>query len=438
MSTELAVLLQSEEVGRLRRNARGRIDFTYTDEWRTATDSYPLSLSMPLASARHGPDVVEPFLWNLLPDNETVLARWGQRFGVSARNIFDLLQHVGEDLAGAVQVVRLDRLPELTVVGPEEIEWITEADVARRLKELREDVAAWRLPRDTGQFSLAGAQPKTALLERGGRWGVPRGRTPTTHILKPPTGEWGGFAQNEHFCLRLGARLSLPVARSRIRTFEGEVAIVVERYDRIQLGDRLIRVHQEDLCQSLGVHPANKYENEGGPGVREVVGVLRTHSTSPDEDVRTFLDALALNWLIGGTDAHAKNFSLLLGAGGKSRLAPVYDVVSRMPYDPWHPNELRLAMRIGGEYVLGRIHPREWRDLAEQLRIPARQIADRIIEIAEGLPEALHATHEEIRTQGLEDTVLDRLVKRVAARAEREAGVFRDSLTKVFVDAGTQ
>ncbi len=437
MTDQLVVLLQGHEVGRLRRNTRGRIGFTYADGWRGAQDGYPLSLSMPLAAGDHSPDVVEPFLWNLLPDNETVLARWGTRFGVSARNIFELLKHVGEDLAGAVQIVPPDRLPELTAGGPDEIAWLTEADVAMRLRALREDAGAGRLPRDSGQFSLAGAQPKTALLERGGRWGVPRGRTPTTHILKPPTGDWRGFVENEHFCLRLARHLGLPVAASRVQRFDGEIAIVVERYDRIPIGDRIVRIHQEDLCQSLGVRPTNKYENEGGPGVREVVELLRTHSSSPEDDIQTFLDALALNWLIGGTDAHAKNFSVLLDAGGKTRLAPLYDIVSRMPYDPWHPNELRLAMRIGGEYVLGRIHPRRWEALAVQIKRPATQVWQRVLRIAEALPTALCRTTEEVRAQGLEDPVIDRLVQRAATRAEREAGVLRQSLQIAGVGAAS-
>ncbi len=431
MSDELAVLLQSRLVGSLERGPRGRLAFSYSGTWRESADAYPLSLSMPLAAARHGPDVTEPFLWNLLPDSETVLARWGQQFGVSPRNIFELLKHVGEDLAGAVQVVPPDHLDRVAGHGPDEVDWITESDVAARLHALRQDAAAWRLPRDSGQFSLAGAQPKTALLQRDGRWGIPRGRTPTTHILKPPTGEWGGFAQNEHFCLRLAQKLGLPVATSRVQRFDEELAIVVERYDRLPVGDRIVRVHQEDLCQSLGVHPAVKYQSEGGPGVPEVVEALRTYSSSSEEDVQTFLDALGLNWLIGGTDAHAKNFSVLIGSRARVRLAPLYDIVSRIPYDPWHPNELRLAMRIGDEYLLGRIHPRQWEKLAQQIDRPTTAVWQRVLDVAVAIPDALRKTEEEVKQQGLDDAVLDRLVQRVAQRAAREATVLEQALGNV-------
>src|SRR5262249_18335136 len=152
------------------------------------------------------------FLWGLLPDNEFVLDRWARRFQVSARNVFALISHVGEDCAGAVQFVTRERLGAVQSGDSDNIDWLDEAGLAQRLRILHEDHAAWRLPRDTGQFSLAGAQPKTALFFQEGRWGIPSGRVPTTHILKPPTGRFDGHAENEHVCLALARALGLPAA----------------------------------------------------------------------------------------------------------------------------------------------------------------------------------------------------------------------------------
>jgi serine/threonine-protein kinase HipA len=197
---------------------------------------------------------------------------------------------------------------------------------------LRADHAAWRLPRDTGQFSLAGAQPKTALLFQNGRWGIPSGRLPTTHILKPPTGRFDGHAENEHICLMLARNLGLPTAQSKVMRFKDEIAIVIERYDRQQKGNDIVRVHQEDMCQAFGIMPTKKYQNEGGPSAFNIAELLRTYSTDRQEDLDTFIAALAFNWLIAGTDAHAKNFSLLISSR-RVRLAPLYDVASILPYD---------------------------------------------------------------------------------------------------------
>ena len=182
MTGELVALLGGKEVGRVRRDRRGRLKFVYDRTWREAPGAYPLSLSMPLAAEEHGPAAIEAFLWGLLPDNELVLQRWARKFQVSARSAFALISQVGEDCAGAVQLVLPERLQAVLSGSQDEVEWLDEHDIAERLRTLRKDHAAWRLPRDTGQFSLAGAQPKTALLLDNERWGIPCGRIPTTHI----------------------------------------------------------------------------------------------------------------------------------------------------------------------------------------------------------------------------------------------------------------
>ncbi|HEX7124790.1 MAG TPA: type II toxin-antitoxin system HipA family toxin [Thermodesulfobacteriota bacterium] len=417
MTRELIALLDGREVGRVRRDRRGRLSFAYDDRWRAAPRAYPLSLSMPLAAAEHGHTVVESFLWGLLPDNPIVLERWAKRFQVSPRNAFALIANVGEDCAGAVQFVRPERLESLLAGKPGDIAWLDEKDIAARLRTLRADHAAWRSPGDTGQFSLAGAQPKTALLFEDGRWGVPSGRTPTTHILKPPTGEFDGHIENEHFCLSLARALGLPTAVSRVMRFEDEIAIVVERYDRVRTPAGLARVHQEDTCQALGLPPTKKYENEGGPGARDIAGLLRLHSRSRDEDVATFVDALAFNWLIAGTDAHAKNYSLLIGSAGGVRLAPLYDLASALPYGDLDPYRLTLAMKVGGTDRLRDIGARDWQRLARELRLDPDAVVSRIDGLASRLPDLAADTRREALDQGLAHPIVARLAEAAAARA---------------------
>jgi serine/threonine-protein kinase HipA len=170
MSKELVALLDGRETGRVVQDNRGRLSFTYNEAWRAAADTYPLSISMPLALAEHGHAKIDPFLWELLPDNEMVLDHWARKFHVSARNAFGLIACVGEDCAGAAQFVRPERLEAILGEASPPIDWLDEAAIAQRLRALREDHSAWRIPRDTGQFSLAGAQPKTALLFENNRW----------------------------------------------------------------------------------------------------------------------------------------------------------------------------------------------------------------------------------------------------------------------------
>jgi serine/threonine-protein kinase HipA len=417
MTNQLIALLDGREVGTVHYKD-SRLSFAYSDTWRNDPNAYPLSLSMPLGSATHGHARIEAFLWGLLPDNDRVLQNWGKRFQVSPKNVFRLISHVGEDCAGAVQFVSPERF-ETLIAEPaaREIQWLTEEDVAERLRTLRADHSAWRVASDTGQFSLAGAQPKTALLFERKRWGVPSGRIPTTHILKPPTGEWDGHAENEHFSLQLARSLGLIVPNSNVVRFQDEIAIVVERYDRARAGGRWVRIHQEDMCQALGLHPTRKYESDGGPGVQRIVELLREQSSSPEEDVQSFVDAIAFNWVIAGTDAHAKNYSLLLGQNGVVRLAPLYDLASILPYPAVDTGKVKLAMKVGGEYRLRNIGLRHWQKLAAASRLDDARLIDRIRAMAEAMPDQAAAIQKQIEGEGLSHVTITRVCKQLATRA---------------------
>ncbi|MEJ0074703.1 MAG: type II toxin-antitoxin system HipA family toxin [Alphaproteobacteria bacterium] len=418
MTSELVALLEGIEVGRVRRDKRGQLTFVYDQAWRDASDAYPVSLSMPLAAKEHGSAAIEAFLWGLLPDNEFVLQRWAKKYQVSARNAFALLSRVGEDCAGAVQFIAVERLDSVRSGSDDKVEWLDERDIAERLRLLREDHAAWRLPRDTGQFSLAGAQPKTALLLEQHRWGVPSGRIPTTHILKPPTGHFDSHAENEHICLMVARALGLPAASSQVMRFEKEIAIIVERYDRQRLGNDILRVHQEDVCQALAVMPTKKYQNEGGPGVRDVNELLNAQSSERQEDISTFLGAIGFNWLIAGTDAHAKNYSLLITGGPRVRLAPLYDLASILPYEEFDLHKAKLAMKIGGEYELLKIGLRQWQKLAQEIRADVDAVIDGLNATTEELPDAVTQATERARKDGLKNAIIDRLAAGLISRAK--------------------
>lgn len=418
MTREIVAILDGRETGRIVQDNRGRLSFTYNEQWRSAADAYPLSLSMPLALAEHGTAKIDPYLWGLLPDNEIVLDRWASKYHVSARNAFALIASVGEDCAGAVQFVRPERVEPMLAEAAPPIEWLDENAVAGRLRALREDHAAWRVPRDTGQFSLAGAQPKTALLLENGRWGVPSGRVPTTHILKPPSGDFDGHVENEHFCMELARMLGIPVADSRIMRFRDEIAFVTERYDRVRTEAGLRRVHQEDLCQALAIYPTRKYENQGGPGILDIVELLRTYSTNSTEDIRTFIDAIAYNWIIAGTDAHGKNYGVLIGAE-QLRLAPLYDVASVLPYPDIDIEEAKLSMKLGNEYRLRNIYKPNWRKLAEQLRIEADSMTSRVDNFARQLADNVPEMRLRMTEEGVDHPIIARLADALVARAAR-------------------
>lgn len=413
MSSKLIAIADGEVMGEITYGG-GRMVFRYDPAWQDSESAFPLSLAMPLVVGEHGHAATEAFLWGLLPDNETVLQRWGQRFRVSARNPFRLLEHVGEDCAGAVQFVKPERVDLLLRSSRKpSVSWISDKDLGERMELLVQDAAATRLGGDSGQFSLAGAQPKLALYkeEDSGRWGIPEGRTPTTHILKPSTGSFDGQTENEHFCLQLARQLGFVAANSWVIVSGKIPVIVIERYDRLRKGVRVHRIHQEDMCQALGVLPHRKYQNQGGPSPKQITELLYTQSSNPADDVRRFADSLILNWLIGGTDGHAKNFSLLLGVKQQVRLAPLYDVASSLPYPQQiQPGKATLALKIGGEYRLQRIDRRNWESCASELRLPPKDLLHRIQHFAETLPGAAKDTAHQLESSGITHPIVPKLV----------------------------
>ena len=418
MTDFLVVLLNNTVIGILARLPGNRLAFEYDDDYRNRPGATPLSVSMPIPVRSHSHHVITPWLWNLLPDNDIVLSRWAREFQISASSPFSFLAtKVGLDCAGAVRFVDPDRL-EQAISRPGKIIWLTTDEVAERLRDLKTDSTAWLGRNFTGQFSLAGAQAKTALYFKDGRWGLPLGAAATTHILKPAVVGLDDHDLNEHLCLDAARRAGLVTVRTHVERFGEESVIVVDRYDRREDGGEVTRIHQEDLCQALGLPPTRKYQNEQGPSPGQISELFR-RVMSPrvaDDAVRRFIDALAWNWLIGGTDAHAKNYSLLL-AGGQVRLAPLYDIASVLPYGT-HERALRFAMKIGGDYRVF-FYQNTWGKAADELGVSRDDVIHRVRALTDKVAAAFADAATAPDVVALGRTLPGRLVDVIAERAKR-------------------
>lgn len=422
--SELLAVIEGEVIGRVQSDRAGRITYMYEAGWLDSAKAHSLSISMPLARIVYAQRVVLPCLWNLLPENPNVLQRWAQQYHVSAGNPFKLLTHVGADVPGAAQFIPPERLAEVQADQPA-VDWITLDELAERLRQLRADSAAVRRPGDIGKMSLPGAQAKTAFYwdEQKQRWGVPGGRTPTTHIIKPAIPGFKGLVENEHICQDIASRVGLPAARSRVLKLD-ESYIVVERYDRLPPlpGSPFVRrIHQEDMCQALGLMPARKYQEEGGPGISTIITLIRRASSDPEADVERFLRANMLNWLIGGTDAHAKNYSLLIGAADEIRLAPLYDVSSQLPYPDLVAQ--RVSMKIGDHYDMVRVTLRDWQKLARACSVPEEHVTTMLANMTHELPDHVSAACDQAITGGLDRSVVVSLADQLNARVKERSNV---------------
>lgn len=392
---QLAVWMNGEFVGRWRIGAGGVHAFAYEASWLQSKAARPLSLSLPLRAAPYTGPVVEAFFDNLLPDSPAIRQRLQSRFGAASQRAFDLLAEVGRDCVGAVQLLPDDVAP--TPIDRIEGEPMREADVAALLRRTPARSGLGRDDHDDLRISLAGAQEKTALLWHKGGWQRTLGTTPSTHIFKLPLGRVGNMqadfatsVENEWLCAQLLRAFALPVAECRIAQFEEQKALVVQRFDRrlAKAKTHWLRLPQEDFCQATGTPPAFKYEAEGGPGIVQGMRLL-LGSAEAEADRETFFRAQLVFWLLCATDGHAKNFSLHIEAGGRYRLAPLYDVLSAHAVlgkgrNQLAPERARMAMAAHStnrHYLWKRILPRHWDATAHRCGFP--------IERARALREAL-------------------------------------------------
>lgn len=393
----LQVFLNGRLVGHLRRESNGAIDFQYAADWLSWQYAFPISLSLPLREDRYIGDPVIAVFDNLLPDNDQIRKHLAARTRADGVDAFSLLSTVGRDCVGALQF-----LPESEPSAPSQVitgRELTNDEISSLLTNLTQ--APLGVTSETEfRISLAGAQEKTALLWWNEKWHIPHGTTPTTHIFKPAIGKLSNgidlsdSVENEYLCLELARALGLPCAHATIKTFGPQNVLVVERFDRRWTRDgRLLRLAQEDCCQALSVPPTRKYESDGGPGIAQLVELLKA-SDDPETDQRLFLKSQIFFWLIGATDGHAKNFSLTLLPGGRFRLTPLYDIMSAQPYvtaGQIRHKQYKLAMALGHNrhYVVDQILPRHFEQTAAIAGVGKNLVTTALAEIADTLPGAL-------------------------------------------------
>jgi serine/threonine-protein kinase HipA len=377
----LDVRLYGERLGVVEQDAKGRVSFAYDTDAMRGDMRIPLSISMPMGTPTYSPSTIVPFLEGLLPDNQDVREQWAIKFGVSPRNAFALLAHIGRDCAGAVEFLHDGELDFGGGTVP-----LSDADIATRLRNLVKDPSGWLVSGE--RWSLAGAQSKFTLVRRkDGKWAEAVGSEPSTHIVKPGISDYRDQALIEHVSMRTAGSVGLRVAKTEYMDFDGATALVVTRFDRRRARDgSVVRVHQEDTCQALAVYPRRKYEASKGPTAADIARVLRDNSTDGEGDVWEFTQALVYNYLIGAPDAHAKNYSVML-APGLTRITPLYDVASALAYEAKGDSEIdQAAMSIGGRRRFGTVHGRHWDRLARQLKVDQARLRDEIQRQAEMIP----------------------------------------------------
>lgn len=392
---ELYIYLNGIHVGMLSRERSEQYVLKYDAEWLGRTNARPISLSLPLTEKPIKGERVFNFFNNLLPDNDLIRERIQKRFRISGNKCFDLLMHTGKDCIGALQLLTAPLTEDIRKV---DYKTLSDKRIADRLRNYRTEPLGMS-PDSDFRISLAGAQEKTALLRYKGKWCLPVGATPTTHIIKLPMGriahsniDLSESVENEWLCHKILSEFGLPVAQARIKVFEDVKVLTVERFDRKWSTDKswLVRLPQEDLCQALGRASALKYESDGGPGILDVMNLLRGAAHSEENRAR-FMKSVFLFWVLGAIDGHAKNFSIFIGPSGRYELTPLYDVISAYPLADKREMEwkkIKMAMSLAGtrrHYRWDNVQMRYWLSTANQCYFPESDMRTIIEEVFDEL-----------------------------------------------------
>lgn len=408
MEKILDVYLQQNLIGHLIQNKQGQMIFEYLESWFENPNAFPLSHSLPLRKDPYSQKECRGYFMGLLPEENQrqIIAR---NIGISPRNDFALLQKIGGECAGAVTFNNQgEPFPQQNnqyrILSDDALETIFQKLPQRPLLAGEEGI----------RLSLAGVQDKIAAFVKENLIAIPLDSAASTHILKPTSRYFEGLVFNEAFCMNLAKMVGLLTAEVAIRNIKETNYLLIKRHDRKIIDDsfpspKIDRYHQEDFCQALGIPSTMKYQNEGGPSLKQCFNLLREISTTPVLDLQNLLDAVIFNYIIGNHDAHGKNFSILYEPENnrcKTRLAPHYDIVSTLYYPELSK---KMAMKIGGEYSSEKITLAHFEKLASEVELAKPLVKRRVVELAEIIISS-------INNQDYNNPVAERLIEIIKKR----------------------
>lgn len=406
LSVEIEIRGSSVYVGDIVGNDYSDAVFSYADEYLNAANSRAISISLPLTKNTFDADRTRNFFEGLLPEGfiRRSVAEWMR---ADESDYLSILAGLGSECLGAIKIID-NNLPKL---APHYIKLSKE-----EVKSLAREGATESVQLVTkAHLSLTGASGKVGLYydEANDDWYLPIGEAPSTHIVKQSHVRLKKIVANEQFCLFTAKNLGIEIPESFIVNLgsskDEDILFATKRYDRKfgvenNIVDGLTvpyRLHQEDFAQALGIPAKSKYEKNNGGYLRKLFDVIRKHSANPIDDQLKLWDICVFNYLIGNTDNHIKNISLLYSEDLKTiRLAPAYDIISTMIYDS---STEYMALSIGGIYNIRDIDRVAFERQAKEVGLGVSMAMKRFDNMAKNFKEALSKAGEALQSQGFED-----------------------------------
>ncbi len=378
--------------------------FSYADEYLENPEARPISISLPLQEEAFSPVATRNYFEGLLPEGFLKMTV-AQRMRTDESDYLSILSGLGRECLGAITIYDekdTDVTPSYEHLSMDQI------------REIAREGATWSVQLVTkAHLSLAGASGKVGLYYDDDNmcWYLPMGNAPSTHIVKQSHVRLDSIVTNEQLALNTAGLLGIPVPESNIINTgnggEDEVLFATKRYDRVISKDNQhsinglkvpSRLHQEDFAQAMGIASINKYENAGGHHMRDMFAIIRKYSGNPIEDQLKLWDIIVFDYLIGNTDNHIKNISLLYGENLKTiRIAPAYDIISTAVYES---STRDMAFNIGGEINLDRITRDSFKAAAKECGLGEKIAMSRFDRLSSGFEKALDEAADRLTAQG--------------------------------------
>ncbi len=392
-----------KRVGEIRYNDISDACFQYGEEYVSSPDAKAISIGLPLREEAFSPLETKCFFEGLLPEgfHRRSVAQW---MHVHEDDYLSILSGLGDECLGAIRVLSPDRVTEnssYSLMTDEQMSDLAKEGTLKSAEILTKT-----------HLSLAGASGKTGLYydEDTDQWFFPLGEAPSTHIVKQCHLRLEEIVANEHLCLMTAAKLGIDVPESFV-IYTGDSSrdalFATKRYDRvldpfaeeISGKKRPYRLHQEDFAQALGISSADKYEPEGKNYLKDAFRLLMLNSADPIADQTKLWDILLYDYMVGNTDNHIKNISLLYGSDlDRVRLAPAYDVISTAVYE----NSTRdMAMSVAGFYSLDEIDRDSFKEEASEIGLGSRMAMERFDSMADRFENALLETADQLVEEGV-------------------------------------
>lgn len=393
-------------VGKITGSTLSLASFKYSESYLEDKANKAISISLPLEEREFSPDRTKNYFEGLLPEGFTrrCVAQW---LHTTEEDYISILAGLGKECLGAIKIVdpnEGESRPGYKLLDNSQIVKLAMEGASKSTEIVTKS-----------HLSLTGASGKVGLYydDIGDRWYQPLGSAPSTHIVKQSHVRLSKIVTNEQLCLLTAKKMGLDVPDSFIinslKDGSDTLLFATKRYDReFSKNGRVVdgvavpyRLHQEDFAQALCIASKEKYEEPGNNYLQKAFKLIQTYSSNPIEDQLKLWNICIFNYLIGNTDNHIKNISLLYSKDMKQiRLAPAYDIVSTLIYEGSTEN---MAMSIGDKYNIFEITRDSFRDEAEKVGIGVSLALRQFDKMKSGFEKNLLLSADELVTTGFED-----------------------------------